>query len=117
MSLRVLLVDDNDDTGFAVEMLLRLEGHEVRRAPDGPSALALAESWKPEAALLDIGLPGGMDGFQLAERLRVLLGPNARIVALTGRSGQGDRLRGDEAGFDSFLVKPATLEQLATALK
>ena len=67
--VRVLLVDDNVDAAESLAMLLRLWGHEVAVAHDGPAALRAAEVQRPQVALLDIGLPG-MDGYELARRLR-----------------------------------------------
>lgn len=116
MSLNVLVVDDNEDTGFAVELLLSSHGFPVRRASDGPSALEEARRTPPGAVFLDIGLPGEMDGFELARQLRELLGPEIRLIALTGRSAPEDRQRGQEVGLSAFLVKPATLEEMLAEL-
>ncbi len=68
--LRVLVTDDNPDAAESMAMLLRLTGHEVRTALDGPATLALASSFQPHAIFLDIGLPRGMDGYEVARRLR-----------------------------------------------
>ena len=68
---RLLVVDDNRDAAESMSMLLQMWGHEVAFAYDGPSALETAEQWQPEAVFLDIGLPG-MDGYEVAARLRAL---------------------------------------------
>jgi PAS domain S-box-containing protein len=112
---RVLVVDDNADAVASLALLLRLAGHEVRTAGDGPAALELAPRFRPEAVLLDIGLPG-MDGYEVARRLRAL--PELKdvlLMALTGYGQEEDRRRAREAGFDHYLTKPvepAALQRL-----
>ncbi len=115
--VRVLLVDDNVDAAQSLAMLLRLSGHEVAVAHDGPTALQAAEAQPPEVALLDISLPG-MDGYELARRLRSqpALG-RPLLIALTGWGLEEERRRSKEAGFDHHLLKPvdlATLQGLLT---
>jgi PAS domain S-box-containing protein len=102
----VLVVDDNRDAADSVAALLGLRGHRVHIAYEGPGALALAAEHAPEVVLLDIGLPG-MDGYEIAQRLRALAQTrHARIVALTGYGQDEDRRRSAEASFDAHLVKP-----------
>jgi PAS domain S-box-containing protein len=112
---RVLVVDDNTDAADSLSMLLRLLGHEVRVAYDGPTALAAAAGGWPDLVLLDIGMPG-MDGYEVARRLRQRTDTaDTKIVALTGWGQEEDRRRSREAGFDHHLVKPAdpdVLQQL-----
>jgi len=103
---RVLLIDDNRDAAESMTVLLELWGHEVRIAYNGPDALALAAEFRPDAALLDIGLPG-MNGYEVAKRLRGLPGWEAvMLVAVTGYGQDEDRRRSCEAGFDHHLTKP-----------
>jgi CheY-like chemotaxis protein len=103
---RILVVDDNVDAAESLAVLLRIQGHDVRTAIDGPAALHVAEAFRPEVVLLDIGLPK-MDDYEVARRLREQAGMgNTLLVALTGY-GQEDRRRAEEAGFDAHLVKPA----------
>jgi two-component system, OmpR family, response regulator len=109
---RVLLVDDSVDAAEALSMLLETLGHEVRTMHDGTSALAIVDEFRPEAVILDIGLPG-MDGFALARELRKR--PSTRdvlLIALTGYGGDEDRLRARAAGFDHHLVKPVAFVDL-----
>jgi CheY-like chemotaxis protein len=115
-TLRVLLVDDNVDGAQSLAMLLRLWGHEVAVAHDGAAALPVAAAQRPQIALLDIGLPG-MDGYELARRLRAQpgLGQTA-LVALTGWDQEEDRRRSQEAGFAHHLVKPVDLAALQELL-
>ena len=104
--LRVLLVDDNADSADGLAMLLELQGHETRVAYDGESALETARSFRPHAALLDIGMPS-MDGYELARRLRAA--PETKetmLVAMTGWGQEEDQRKGREAGFAHHLVKP-----------
>ena len=105
-SRRVLVVDDNRDAADSLAMVLKLTGHQVLAAHDGPSALAVAAKFQPEIVLLDIGLPG-MDGYAVARRLREAAGgANLVIIALTGYGQDEDRRRSQEAGIDHHLVKP-----------
>ncbi|HEY1379601.1 MAG TPA: response regulator [Gemmataceae bacterium] len=114
--LRVLVVDDNVDGAESLARLLRLGGHEVRLAHDGPAALTTAGEFRPEAVVLDIGLPG-MDGFQVARRLRDAADTKgAVIVAVTGYGREEDRVRSREAGFDHHLVKPVDVDTLCDLL-
>jgi CheY-like chemotaxis protein len=105
-------VDDNVDAAESLAMLLRLGGHEVRVAYDGPTALQLAEEEPPEVAFLDIGMPV-MNGYELARQFRERPAlRNVVLVALTGWGQDGDRRRTKEAGFDGHEVKPVSLEAL-----
>ncbi len=108
-ALRVLLVDDNVDGAESLARLLRLDGHDVRLAHDGPSALAVAAELRPDVVVLDLGLPR-MDGFEVARCLRDR--PDTRgamLVAVTGYGRDEDRIRSREAGLDHHLVKPVDL--------
>jgi CheY-like chemotaxis protein len=110
---RILVVDDNVDAAISLAKLLTtFYGQEVRVVHDGPSAVTAALEFRPEVALLDIGLPG-LDGYELAQRLRSH--PETRaalLIALTGWGQETDRRRSVEAGFDHHLVKPVDLEVL-----
>jgi two-component system CheB/CheR fusion protein len=113
---RLLIVDDNADSAHALELLARAWGHEVAVASDGRHALELAESFKPEFALVDIGLPG-MDGYEVARRLREDASYRTPyLVALTGYGGDKDRADAREAGFDEHWIKPGNLELLELLL-
>jgi signal transduction histidine kinase/CheY-like chemotaxis protein len=113
---RVLVVDDNADAGAGLALLLRMRGHEVATAADGPAALEAVRSFRPDVVLLDLGLPG-MDGYAVAERLRAETGPaDLRLIALTGYGQEEDRGRTREAGFAEHLVKPADLDDIERVL-
>ena len=114
--LRILVVDDNEDAADSLALLLRLEGHEVCVAYDGTSALGTIRAAPPEVVLLDLGMPG-MDGYEVARRLRLEPALNGvLLVALTGWGQEQDRLRTQEAGFACHLTKPADLEALRQLL-
>jgi two-component system CheB/CheR fusion protein len=113
---RVLVVEDNADVAESLAMLLRVGGHEVCTAQDGPAALEAAAAYRPNVILLDIGLPR-MDGYEVARRLReqgTLQG--SLLIALTGYGQEEDRRRSHEAGFDAHLTKPADLAALENLL-
>jgi CheY-like chemotaxis protein len=113
---RVLVVDDNVDAADSLALLLKLTGQEVRVAHDGPTALLVAEAFRPQVVLLDIGMPG-MDGYEVARRLRGQPeGRSALVVALTGWGQDHDRRRSAEAGFDHHLVKPVEPDALGKLL-
>ncbi len=102
---RILIVDDNVDMVRGLVKLLELLGHDVQTAYDGPTAIETARVHRPEFVLLDLGLPG-MDGYQVATRLRQEQGSQDVIIAVTGYGREDDRCRSREAGFDHHLVKP-----------
>lgn len=103
---RVLVVDDNDDARFLLAGLLASHGYEVESAGEADAALELAETFRPQVVVLDIGLPG-IDGWELARRLRGIAGlESVRLVALTGYGSERDRQRSREAGIDAHLLKP-----------
>jgi two-component system CheB/CheR fusion protein len=104
--LRVLVVDDNVDTAESLSWLLQSFGHDVRTAHTGLGAIDAAHDFRPDAVLLDVGLPD-VDGFEVARRLRAAPGFDRTVlVAATGYSRDRDRVRAAEAGFDHYLVKP-----------
>jgi PAS domain S-box-containing protein len=109
---RVLVVDDNPEVAESLVMLLEVGGHEVRTAHDGPTALQMAEQFRPEAMLVDIGLPK-MDGWEVARRLRQMPGQGqVFLAAVSGYADEEHRRKSQEAGFDRHLVKPVTLNDL-----
>ncbi|MDH0867575.1 response regulator [Mitsuaria sp. GD03876] len=104
---RVMVVDDNRDAADSMAVFLELAGFDTTVEIDGPGALEAAAAQAPRVVLLDIGLPG-LDGYEVARRLRALPGGDrSLLIALTGYGQQDDRRRAHEAGFDVHLVKPA----------
>ncbi len=115
--LRVLVVDDNADVTEVMQDALGALDCVPEVAHDGASALAAAAAFQPDVAIVDIGMPG-MDGYELARRLRALFAARAaRIVALTGYGQEADRARAHEAGFDDHIVKPVLLTTLRELLQ
>lgn len=103
---RILIVDDNVDAAISVAMLLKPGGHDLRLAYNGPQALAVAEEYRPEIILLDIGLPG-LNGYEVARKLRTQPEfATIPLIAMTGYGQEDDRRRSEEAGFDRHLTKP-----------
>jgi two-component system CheB/CheR fusion protein len=116
--LRILIVDDSADTTEMTALALCLHGHEVWTAADGPTALQVFQEQKPEAVLLDIGLPR-MSGWEVARQLRELTGPHDKrpfLVAITGYGGSENELRSAEAGIDLHLLKPVDVDELLQLL-
>lgn len=113
--LHVLLVEDNVDGANSMAELLRHMRAEVRVASDGEQAMAALETFTPDLVLLDIGLPG-LSGYEVAARLRGVLGSKVHLVALTGYGSPDDQARAREAGFDQHLVKPASPDALERLL-
>ncbi|MEJ7687088.1 MAG: ATP-binding protein, partial [Variovorax sp.] len=108
----ILLVDDNLDAGLLLAMLLRMSGHEVEIALDGPGALEVFGRQRPQVVVCDIGLPG-MNGYEVAERVRGLKGGQpVLMIALTGYDGPEHRAHARAAGFDHHVVKPVDFEVL-----
>jgi len=113
---RVLIVDDNADCALGFAEVIRLLGHQVEVAFDGPHALFIAARFKPTVALVDIGLPL-MDGYEVARRLREMVGSDPlRLIAVTGYGEDANRAMSLEAGFDLHAVKPVELEGLRSLL-
>jgi PAS domain S-box-containing protein len=111
-ALRVLVVDDNADAAESLAMLLALDGHEVKIAFDAEQALALAIDFRPQLAILDIGLPG-RNGYEVALDLRRLAKSRPpKLIALTGWGQAEDRARARNAGFDEHLTKPVDPDAL-----
>jgi two-component system, sensor histidine kinase len=113
---RVLVVDDNDDAADMLALMLQNAAYDTRKASDGPSALAAAEAWTPDIAILDIGLPG-MSGYDVARELRRRAqSRRLELIALTGWGSHEDKQKAFDAGFDVHLTKPVDADKLYGAL-
>jgi PAS domain S-box-containing protein len=115
-ALRILIVDDDEDAVALLAEVLSAAGHEVKTACAAAAALELVSDFKPDVAILDIGLPV-MDGYQLASRLRASCGQGTpRLIALTGYGQERDADRGGRVGFDAHFVKPVDIQRLMEAI-
>jgi CheY-like chemotaxis protein len=109
--LRILVVDDCADTARMMSLLLRLEGHAVKTAADGPGALQSARDHRPDVVLLDLGLPG-MSGHEVARSLRATAGLEGTAIAALSGFAPGD----DAAPFDAHFEKPVDVAALGSFL-
>lgn len=112
---RIAIVEDNSDSREMLYSLLRMDGYEVVAARDGLEGVELIQQHQPEVALVDIGLPG-IDGFEVARRVRATLGDRILLIALTGYGRDEDRRAVMSAGFDEHLVKPLDPDDLIKIL-
>lgn len=113
---RILVVDDNQDSADNISLLLQMHGAQVRTAYDGENALQAADEFRPEAILLDIGLPG-LNGYEVVrEILRTARADAPLFIATTGWGQPADKREAEEAGFDHHLTKPIDLQQLPALL-
>jgi len=113
---KVLLVEDNADGRAMLKELLELWGYRVREAEDGPASLAQTEAFRPDVALIDIGLPG-LSGYDVVRQLRRRPGGDKLVLIALSGYGQPDDCRlALEAGFDAHMVKPVKLTELARLL-
>jgi DNA-binding response OmpR family regulator len=112
---RILVIEDNRDAAESMKMLLGLVGHRVETAYTGASGVEAARAFHPQVVLCDIGLPGGMDGYAVAQALRQEF-CSAYLIALTGYGQEEDRCRACEAGFDQHMMKPVDFDELQAVL-
>ena len=111
---RVLVVEDDEDIAQALQRSLRMEGYEVRSAPDGPSALENGRTFAPDLVILDLGLPG-LDGVEVARALRSE--DDVPILILTARDALESRVEGLDSGADDYLVKPFERQELLARMR
>ena len=116
-SRRVLIVEDNYDSAEILQMLLEALGHEVTVAHSGLEGLHKARTFNPDVVLCDIGLPGEMDGYEVAKTIRADRELSSKfLIAMTGYGQDEDRRRAQDAGFDRHLTKPAEPDEVKRAL-
>ncbi len=109
---RIVLVEDNPDSRDTLRMLLEIWGHTVEVAADGLQGVEKVLGWRPDVAIIDIGLPQ-IDGLEVARRIRGELHDGVRLIALTAYAQPDDQRRALAAGFEHFMAKPADCERLA----
>jgi DNA-binding response OmpR family regulator len=114
---RVLVVDDEPNIVLSLEFLLRQAGSEVAVARDGPAALAAAEEFAPALVLLDVMLPG-LDGYEVLQALRARReSQGLKVILLTARGREADRLKGLDLGADLYFTKPFSTRDLVAAVR
>lgn len=115
---RVLIVEDQPDIRKLIRMTLEFEAYEIHEADDGASGLRMASALQPDLVLLDVMMPGELDGLQVCQRIKsdaMLAG--VRVVLLTARGQTRDREAGQRAGADEYLVKPFSPLQLIDTIE
>ena len=111
----ILVVDDQRDVADSIALALRVHGYEVQVAYDAKQALACAAEKRPDAVVVDLGMPV-INGYEIARRLRALHGPVLYLVAHTAWSDEETKRRALAAGFDAHLIKPAAVPELISAI-
>jgi CheY-like chemotaxis protein len=115
--LKVLVADDNRDAADSLAMLLEMNGHEVMVVHGGLDALAVAAESRPDAVILDIGMPD-VTGYEVARQMRAAeWGSGITLIAVTGWGQKDDKARATEAGFDHHLTKPVDLDRIEALLQ
>ncbi len=112
---RVLLIEDNADCRESLRLLLEVEQYQVREAADGLEGVRQLLAWRPDVAIIDIGLPL-LDGYRVARQARAALGLRPFLVALTAYGDPDDVARAIDAGFDVHLTKPTQPDRLCGLL-
>jgi CheY-like chemotaxis protein len=116
-ALRILIADDNEDGREMLALYLKQKGHRVLTAADGKQALAMFREFKPDVALLDVGMPG-MNGYKVAEAIRRQSGNGAPVlVALSGLGQRADKSHAKQSGFDRHFTKPVEVSVLDAFLR
>ena len=104
---KILIVDDQREVRELVEVTLNIGSYEIHKAADGESALRIASEVRPDLIILDVMMPGGMDGYEVCRRLRSNPETSgSSILMLTARGQEGDRQKGKDAGADDYFAKP-----------
>ncbi len=117
MAHRVLIIEDSQDTAETTRLLLKLSGYEVQTAPSGPAGLSAARTFRPQAILCDIAMPG-MSGYDVARALRQEPSLQAvYLIAVTGFGRHEDQQKALDAGFDLHLTKPVDIDVLRRVLE
>ena len=115
-ALRIIVADDNRDAAVSLAVVLRTEGHEVLEVYRGDAVLQLASTFRPDALILDIGMPG-LTGFEIAHALRQTLGPACpTLIAVTAWTQPSARELGKLSGFSHYLTKPCSTDDILKIL-
>lgn len=115
---RILIVEDQADIRKLIRLTLEFENYEIHEASDGTFGLRLAQAIKPDVMLLDVMMPGELDGLQVCQRIKSDPAlQSIQVVMLTARGQQKDREAGERAGADEYLVKPFSPLELIETLE
>ena len=115
---RILIVEDQQDIRNLIRMTLEFENVEIQEAADGVTGLATAQAWKPDLVLLDIMMPGELDGLQVCQCIRADASiAHLKVVLLTARGQARDREVGESVGADAYLVKPFSPLELVRVIE
>ncbi len=115
---RILIVEDQADIRKLIRMTLEFENYEIHEASDGSFGLRMAQAIKPDVMLLDVMMPGELDGLQVCQRVKSdPLMKDTKVVLLTARGQQKDREAGEQVGADEYLIKPFSPLQLIETLE
>lgn len=115
---RILIVEDQAEIRELIRLTLELDDWDIHEAHDGPTGLEIARKVQPDVVLLDVMMPGGMDGFAVCERLRTDPGmKRTRVVMLTALGRNEDRTRGLKVGADAYLAKPFSPRNLLAVIE
>jgi CheY-like chemotaxis protein len=115
---RILIVEDQADIRKLIRMTLEFENYEIHEASDGSFGLRMAQAIKPDVMLLDVMMPGELDGLQVCQRIKSdPVMKSTKVVLLTARGQQKDREAGEQAGADEYLIKPFSPLQLIETLE
>lgn len=115
---RILIVEDHSDIRRLIRWSLEFEGHELQEATHGEAGLALARSWRPDLVLMDVMMPGAIDGYEVCRQIKAdpqLAG--TPVIMLTARAQASDRQAGDAAGADAYISKPFSPMELSDAVE
>jgi DNA-binding response OmpR family regulator len=116
-SRKVLIIEDDADSAVMLQTFLEISGHEASVAPDAENGLRQIESTIPDVIICDIGLPGAINGLEMARSIRAKGGGDAvLLIALSGYGGDENRRRSINAGFDLHLTKPTDLDDLVAVI-
>jgi DNA-binding response OmpR family regulator len=114
---RILVVDDMHDSADSLALLLQAQGHDVHVAYEGEQAILMAQQFRPDVALVDLGMPK-VDGYEVCRRIRAHeWGARMFLIAQTGWGQEVDRRRTQAAGFDQHMVKPLDMDVLDAHLR
>ncbi|MDT9001714.1 response regulator [Paucibacter sp. APW11] len=114
---KILIVEDQDEIRELIRVTLEFESYEIHEAGDGDTGLALAQKLKPDLVLLDVMMPGGLDGLKVCQRIKSDAAlKRTKVVMLSAKGTAADRQAGSQAGADQYLIKPFSPLELISVI-